>query len=439
MGKTKPPGGQAASAAPDGNGGVFEVKPGYKRTEVGIIPEDWEVLSFGKLFIFTNGVNSDKTAYGKGIRFINVLEPINHSHLYGPEITGRVEVSGSVALAYSVRLGDIVFNRTSETDSELGLAAVYLGVEMVVYGGFVIRGRPMDNTFDPKYSGYALRAKMVRSQIIPMGQGAVRANIGQQNLRRVLVAVPPLPEQRAIAAALSDLDALLDGLDRLIAKKRDLKQAAMQQLLTGKTRLPGFSGEWEVRRLGDVGKLLKGRGVSKNQTRSGNLACVRYGELYTNHHDIIRDFNSWISPEVAATAIRLEIGDVLFAGSGETKEAIGTCAAFVSETEAYAGGDIIILRPDDSDSVFLGYYFNTDSIACQKASCGQGDAVVHISSTALSEIKVKIPPLPEQSAIATILSDMDAELTALEARRDKTRELKQAMMQDLLTGKTRLI
>jgi len=246
----------------------MEVRHGYKQTEVGVIPRDWEVTPFGRLFAFTNGVNADKTAYGKGVRFINVLEPITYSHIYGPEIPGRVEISSSVASAYSVRPGDIVFNRTSETDSELGLAAVYVGVEQVVFGGFVIRGRPIDDTLDPMYSGYALRAKMIRSQITPMGQGAVRANIGQQNLRRVLAAIPPKPEQRAIAAALSDVDALLGGLDRLIVKKRDLRQAAMQQLLTGNTRLPGFRGEWEVKRLGDLlqFRLLQREG-KRHQTR----------------------------------------------------------------------------------------------------------------------------------------------------------------------------
>ena len=130
-----------------------------------------------------------------------MLEPITYSHIYGPEIPGRVDIGASVASAYSVKPGDMVFNRTSETDTELGLAAVYLGSEQVVFGGFVIRGRPIGDALDPQYSGYALRAKTIRSQIIPMGQGAVRANIGQRNLRRVLAVVPPKHEQRAIAAA----------------------------------------------------------------------------------------------------------------------------------------------------------------------------------------------------------------------------------------------
>jgi type I restriction enzyme S subunit len=248
-----------------------------------------------------------------------------------------------------------------------------------------------------------------------------------------------IEEQRSIATALSDVDGLLGGLDRLISKKRDLKQAAMQQLLTGQTRLPGFHGEWEVKRLGDMGMFLKGSGVTKEQTRSGTLACVRYGELYTLHNDLVRSFQSWISPEVAATAVQLKQGDIFFAGSGETKEEIGKCAAFVSDIEAYAGGDIVILRPDDSDSVFLGYYLNTGPIARQKASRGQGDAVVHISSSALSDVRCKLPPLPEQTAIAKVLTEMDAELAALEKRRDKTRAIKQAMMQELLTGRTRLV
>jgi len=202
---------------------------------------------------------------------------------------------------------------------------------------------------------------------------------------------------------------------------------------------PGFHGEWEVKRLGEVGKFLKGSGVTKDQTRSGTLACVRYGELYTHHNDVIRGFHSWISPAVASTAVPLKQGDILFAGSGETKEEIGKCAAFVSDIEAYAGGDIVILRPDESDSLFLGYYLNTGSIARQKASRGQGDAVVHISSTALSAVLCKLPSPAEQTAIAEVLTDMDAELAALEQRREKTRALKQAMMQELLTGRTRLV
>jgi type I restriction enzyme, S subunit len=264
-------------------------------------------------------------------------------------------------------------------------------------------------------------------------------NLSGRIVKEALVALPPKAEQGAIATALSDVDALLTKLDQLIAKKRDLKQAAMQQLLTGRLRLQSFTEQWEVRNLASLGSLLKGRGVTRDQANTGSIACVRYGEIYTTHHDIVRGFTSWISPAVAATATRLKDGDILFAGSGETKEEIGKCVAFIDDFEAYAGGDIVILRPRGADSRFLGYALNTPEVNRQKANFGQGDAVVHISAAALGSVTVRLPPLDEQVAIGTVLADMDAELAALESRREKTRHLKQGMMQALLTGRIRLV
>ena len=194
-----------------------------------------------------------------------------------------------------------------------------------------------------------------------------------------------------------------------------------------------------MKRLGDVGKFIKGSGVTKDQTRTGSLACVRYGELYTHHNDVIRGFYSWISPTVAKTAVQLEHGDILFAGSGETKEEIGKCAAFVSEIKAFAGGDIVILRPAHSNSEFLGYYLNTSPISRQKASRGQGDAVVHISSAGLADVLCTLPPRLEQTAIASVLTAMDEELAGLEQHRAKTAAVKQGMMQELLSGRIRLV
>ncbi|MDA8454451.1 restriction endonuclease subunit S [Acidovorax sp. GBBC 3334] len=282
----------------------------------------------------------------------------------------------------------------------------------------------------------------------PLTQAAINAirTVGAQpklaleRLRKFVIPLPPnRAEQDAIALALSDVDALLAGLDRLIAKKRDLKQAAMQQLLTGQTRLPGFHDPWESKRLGEIGTFLKGSGVRKDEANSGDRPCIRYGEIYTHHHNCIKEFSSWISVEVASAACRLKQGDLLFAGSGETKEEIGKCVAYLHSAEAYAGGDIVILRPFAADAAFMGYYCNTGSINAQKASKGQGDAVVHISAAALSSIEIALPTVAEQNAIATVLLDVDAELAALEARRDKTRALKQAMTQELLTGRIRLI
>jgi len=188
-----------------------------------------------------------------------------------------------------------------------------------------------------------------------------------------------------------------------------------------------------------LGNFFKGSGVTKEESLSGNLPCVRYGEIYTRHNDYIKTFHSWIPRDVAATATRLKYGDILFAGSGETKEEIGKCVAFVHDVEVYAGGDIVILRTGNADPLFLGYYLNTAPITQQKASRGQGDAVVHISAAALAAIQGAFPSVPEQTAIAAILSEMDAEIAVLEEKLAKTRSLKQGMMQELLTGRIRLV
>ena len=141
----------------------------------------------------------------------------------------------------------------------------------------------------------------------------------------------------------------------------------------------------------------------------------------------------------AHLALLLRKGDLLFAGSGETKDEIGKCVAFVDDIEAYAGGDIVILRQGNADALFLGYYLNSVPVNAQKASKGQGDAVVHISASALANIEVRMPIVEEQIAIAAVLADIDFDIATLEARRDKTHALKQGMMQELLTGRIRLV
>lgn len=280
-----------------------------------------------------------------------------------------------------------------------------------------------------------LESKNLNGLVFGSGQPLLTGS----QLKALPVFEPPLEEQRAIADTVSRVDATLECLDALIAKKSDVKKAVIQQLLTGRRRLAGFKTSWQSKSLSALGRFLKGSGVRKDESLSGEIPCVRYGEIYTHHNDYVKSFPTRISPAVAETATKLRKGDILFAASGETKAEIGKCAAYVHEAGAYAGGDIIILRPYEADPVFLGYYLNTPYVQSQKANRGQGDAVVHITKSALAAIEVQLPSPDEQSAIASVLVDMDADLAALEARREKTAALKQAMLQQLLTGRIRLI
>lgn len=245
-------------------------------------------------------------------------------------------------------------------------------------------------------------------------------------------------EQRAIAQALTDADSLATILERAIAKKQAMKQGAIQQLLTGRTRLPGFSALWSAAKLGDVGVFLKGRGVKRDDVRATGVPCIRYGELYTDFENYTDRAISFVDAEVAVTALPLEPGDLLFAGSGETRDEIGKCIAYVDEARAVAGGDLIILRGTGFNPVYLALLANTPSVVVQKSRAGQGDAVVHISSKALARIQVDLPPQDEQDAIVSVVLDLDREIDALRLRLAKARDVKQGMMQQMLTGRIRL-
>ena len=206
------------------------------------------------------------------------------------------------------------------------------------------------------------------------------------------------------------------------------------------TELGIIPEDWEIMTFDELGTLSKGSGVSRAESNTGNIPCIRYGELYTHHNDYIKAYNSYISKTVASKAKLLQYGDVLFAASGETKEEIGKSAAFVNSCEAYAGGDIIILSTNSKlcDAKYIGYASNAPYVTKQKATKGQGDAVVHITSEAIKTISINIPPIAEQRAIAEALSDVDGLIAALDKKIAKKRLLKQGAMQQLLTGKKRL-
>jgi len=199
--------------------------------------------------------------------------------------------------------------------------------------------------------------------------------------------------------------------------------------------------DWQVKTLDVLGTFLKGKGIKRDDVSNDGVACIRYGELYTRYNNYIYTLESHIPKSVAAGSRPLKMGDLLFAGSGETAEEIGKCVAYLGKDKAYAGGDIVILRPSDEghNSLYLGHLLNHSVVTQQKAIYGQGDAVVHISARNLALVKLPLPPdKDEQHAIATALSDVDALLNSLDRLIAKKRDIKKAAMQQLLTGETRL-
>lgn len=253
--------------------------------------------------------------------------------------------------------------------------------------------------------------------------------------------MPPLTEQRAIAAALSDVDALLAKLEQLIAKKRDLKQATMQQLLTGQTRLPGFEGEWEPRQIASFSAFIT-KGATPTtygfKWQPDGMLFLRSECVAADGLDLTQA--TFISEQAHKVLIRGEVksGDILITITGNVGRVILLDRKFKA---ANINQHIARIRVIDSEvsPAFVFYWLSQPTVRHYYSTITTGQAYPQISLKQVRETVVPIGSFAEQTAIAAVLSDMDTDLAALEARRDKTRALKQGMMQELLTGRIRLV
>jgi len=425
----------------------MEVKPGYKQTEVGVIPEDWELKPFGDLFDFSGGFSASR----------DQLSEKGHCYLHYGDIHGATKTYVDTHADFQdipkldiplkkisprslLEDGDIVFVDASEDDEGTSrhVVVVNKGNLPFISGLHTIVAKSKTDELTHEYRHYCFQTAAIRRQFLFYAVGTKVSGISKSNIPKLLLPFPKPPEQRAIAEALSDVDALLGALDRLIAKKRDLKQATMQQLLTGQTRLSGFHGEWEVKPLGDTGDIRSGGTPSTTQAHfwDGGVPWCTPTDITGLHG---RKYLSCTARTISAAGLKASSAEVIPPRSliMTSRATIGECAINIVAVTTNQGFKNIVPFTD-IDVEFL-YYLMTTQKAGLIALCG-GSTFLEIGKKQLSTYKITLPKArAEQTAIATILSDMDAELAALEARRYKTRDLKQAMMQELLTGKTRLV
>lgn len=196
--------------------------------------------------------------------------------------------------------------------------------------------------------------------------------------------------------------------------------------------------DWEVKRLGEVGELFRGKGIPKSRILTEGIGCITYGEIYTTYNYTFKNFKSYINEKTAQNSVPIKKNDILFAGSGETLEEIGKCIAYLGEDDAYAGGDIVVFRPYDIDGEVLGYLLNHDIVNSQKYKLGQGHSVVHIYAKDLETISIPVLQGKEQQKIAQILSTWDEAIELKEKLIEEKKEQKKGLMQKLLTGEIRL-
>lgn len=388
------------------------IPQGYKDSPLGIIPKEWEVKRLG-----------DICTHFKSGATITAKEITEH---------GLYPVYGGNGLRGYTK------TYTHEGDYILiGRQGALCGNINYISGKNYISEHAIAVQTDEDIQW--LRYKLENWNLNRFSESSAQPGLSVEKLVRYKLAVPTQYEQNVIAKILQLWDTAIEKQSELIEQLTLRKRALMQQLLTGKKRLPGFSGEWKEVKLGEIGEIFKGSGVPKDSIIEAGHKCLTYGDIYTKYDYVISNVKSYINDDIASKSTKIQYGDICFAGSGETKEDIGKCAAFIDAQYGYAGGDIIIFRVKESNPITLSYILNSDSVIRQKSNMGQGHSVVHIYPYQLEKLRFKLPPKVEQDTIASILMDADKEIELANEKLANLQSQKRGLMQQLLTGRKRIM
>lgn len=409
----------------------MELKPGYKQTEAGIIPEDWRDEPLGNHVRIKSGESPSLFQFtDSGLPYFKVEQLSNSDKFLGVHSTPYHFEEGK-----TVPRGSVIFAKRG--------AAIALNKVRILCTESFMDTNLMALTPKEDLDGEFLYYELGHIGLWRFADTTSVPQINNKHVKPLAFPLPEINEQRSIAAALSDVDALLDGLDRIIAKKRDLKQAAMQQLLTGEIRLPGFEGEWTLLDMAN-NSTLKARIGWQGLTTAEYLQTGDY--VLVTGTDFSQGFITWsgchhvaIERYIQDINIQLRLNDILL-----TKDGTIGKVAFIDQLPCPAtlNSGVFVIRPKNNsyDPKFFYYVLTSRIFDDFLTRLQAGSTISHLYQKDFVSFSFLAPPtVGEQEAIASVLSDMDGELTALGQHRSKTSDLKQAMMQELLTGKTRLV
>ena len=447
----------AACGGPQGGGmdsrrnGVAEISPkylaevasnaipsGYKQTEVGVIPEDWQLSNIRDVSAIPmqNGLFYEPKRKGKGVPLINVGD----MYTAAPVDVDSLELFNATAgeiKVFRVERGDLFFTRSSVVPSGIAYCNIFDSErEDVVFDSHLIRVRPNTEILEPRYLYLNCIAKHSRTALIAEAKTATMTTIDQGAINRCPVFVPPKKEQTAIANALSDVDALISELEKLIAKKQAIKTATMQQLLTGRTRLPQFAlredGTPKGTKPSELGEIPEDWEVDLLRSVCDSF---KTGKLDANAMKPDGEYRFYTCAKEYYYIDRYAFDEEALMVSGNGAN-VGYVHYYKGKFNAYQR--TYVLSNFIADVIYLKIYLERKLAERIRVEVNAGNTP-YITMDTLTDMPIVLPPKEEQTAIATILSDMDAEIQALEQRLGKTRQIKQGMMQELLTGKTRLI
>ena len=423
------------------NGGLsmVEMKSGYKMTEVGVIPEDWEVKNVSESCLI-------KARIGwQGLKKSEYMSSGDYLLITGTDFdNGQVNWKSCAYVSKAryeqdsnikIRPQDILISK----DGTIGKVA-YLGMipkaGTLNSGIFVIRAN--DRKIDQVFLSKIFMSFYFEEFLNRLVAGSTINHLYQKDFVKFCFPLPNSEEQVAIAAALSDVDSLISALTKKIEKKKAIRQGLMQQLLTGKKRLPGFCGDWVKKKVSSVSDILRGgspRPIENYIVKSGGVNWIKIGDVDSSAKYIFRTNEQIIESGIQYSRF-VHSGDLLLSNS------MSFGRPYILKTEGCIHDGWLVIQNYDKyfDKEFLYYLLDSDEVLKQYKSLAAGSSVLNLNKDIVGKVVLYFPPsISEQTAIANILSDCDSEIAALEEKRDKYKEIKQGMMQQLLTGKIRLI
>ena len=408
----------------------LEVRPGYKQTEAGVIPEDWSPYTIGDLMDFEGGSQPDKSVFRPSWKpgYIRLIQIRDYK-------TDKYETYIPLSLARRFcNESDIMIGRYGPP-----IFQILRGI-VGAYNVALIKVKPCTG-INNSYAYYFLKQEKLFAFIEKLSQrSSGQTGVDLKELRQYPLPLPSIDEQKAIAEALSDTDSLIESLEHLLAKKRNLKQGTMQELLTGKKRLPEFSGKWDLARLDELGAWKGGMTPSMQNVsywQGGTMPWISSGDVKAARLTATSFSVTGYAIKQGATTLIPANSIVVVARSGILRKYLPVAMNMLPMA---INQDIKALVPNsriDANYLLHALIGHGDEILarCMKL----GTTVESIEFPWMKAFTIPLPPIPEQSAISAVLSDMDSEIADLEAQLTKIRALKQGMMHKLLTGEIRLL
>jgi len=390
--------------------------------------EKWLLITLDDLLTFKNGLNASKEKYGKGTKFINVLDIINNVFITHDNIIGSVEVSEKEQEKNEVVYGDILFQRSSETREEVGQTNVYLDKSRkCVFGGFVIRGHKKKE-YDPLFMNYLLKTQKVRKEITTKSGGSTRYNIGQDSLREVAVYTTSLPEQKKIASFLSTIDEKILQLTRKKELLETYKKGLMQQLFSGALRFKDEKGkdypDWEERRLGDVGEIVSGLTYSPNDINEQGVLVLRSSNV--KNRQLVFNDNVYVK---TSSFNPVKLNDILICVRNGSKRLIGKNALISEDVVGVAFGAFMSVYRSKYN-LFISHYFDTEAYK-KEVHKNLGATINSINGSNLKQFKIPFPSEKEQKHIADLLFQIRGKITTITTQITKTKTFKKGLLQQM--------